>query len=468
MKIQASLVRFSLLLFPAFPAAPQAAIPTDVATVAAFETNGKNRMNQPVWFGEVPGKQGCFLVAEHHTGSIFLLSPAAGGYSKQAFLTVAVSANNEQGLLSLAFHPDFAANRKYYVHYCAASGERRLVVEEREMDATLLKDSGKPPRIVIEVPQPAGLAIHNGGVFTFGPDGMAYMSIGEGGQSANAQSRSELLGNILRLKVDPVAVPNGYQVPDDNPFVGQAGVKPEVWAFGLRNPWRMSWDMEGRELWVGDVGQSAWEEVDMVRKGDNLGWNIMEGTHCNNCNADGYAKPIKDIGRADANCIIGGVVFRGDPASAFYGTYLFADHITKYLFALTQANRVTTDFAKVGTLPAQPLSFGRDAMGNVYVSLGNGEIHRLVHSELKPRTGPVRLSPAASRAAWVGSLEKRNGGYAWNTRGETLRNWELLAVDGAKAASGGPSEGVFRVPPGIYFARVRTDAGAHALTLYLD
>ena len=397
------------------------AIPTGVATEPAFESAGKNKFSMPVWLGEIPGKPGNWLVAEKNSGRAFLLSPAGAGYAKQLFLHVDTRTEVEQGLLSIAFHPDFAKNRKYYVHYCAPDGARRLIVEEREMDASLLKDSGKPPRTVIEVPQVEGKSIHNGGLLAFGPDGMAYLSVGEGGDGANGQSRSDLLGNVLRIKIDPEDTAGGYRVPPDNPFVGQGGIRPEIWAYGFRNPWRMAWDMVGQQLWVGDVGQSAWEEIDLVRKGDNMGWSLMEGSHCNGCNTAAFAAPIKELGRAQASCIIGGMVFRGDSTSAFYGTYVFADHITKNLMALTQKDRVATDFAVIGTAPDQPLCFAADAVGNLYLSLGSGEIHRLVHAELKPRSGTLA----------VAGIRGRNAG--------PLRKGDWFFLDGSRSMTAPPT-----------------------------
>lgn len=439
-----------------------------------FGTNGGNGFSMPVWFGEIPGKQKTFLVAEKNSGNIYVLAPAGAGYSKQLLLNIKVRTEVEQGLLSLAFHPDFLHNRKYYVHHNAQAAPRRLLVEEYEMDATFLKDSGKPPRTIIEIAQPEGKFIHNGGNFTFGPDGMAYFSVGTGGDEGNGQGRAELLGDILRLQIDPAKPDVPYTVPADNPFVGQAGVKPEVWAYGFRNPWRMSWDMEGNELYQGEVGQSTWEEVNVVRKGNNMGWNIMEGAHCNNCNTNGYTLPVKELDRGLANCIIGGMVFRGDKTSAFYGTYIFADHIVRSLFALIQKDQTLTEFAKIGTLPAQPLSFARDALGNLYVSMTNGEIHQLVHPELKANTIPLAVSPPIAAIADGKNLRdyfaKRDGGYALAAGNKDVLDWELTALNGSRVDLGAASAPgtVFRVRPGLYLVRLRTASGPKGGVLYLD
>lgn len=455
--VGASIALFSTQVLPA--------IPTGVTTRAVFETSGKNRFNQPIWLGEIPGKPGNFLVAEHHTGNVYTLSPAAQGYAKTFFLKVSVNSSNEQGLLSLAFHPDFIRNHKYYVHYSSPSGARHLAVEEREVSPDLLRDAGKAPRTIIEVPQVEGKLIHNGGNFTFGPDGMAYMSIGDGGESANAQNRSELLGNILRLEIDPADVAAGYKVPKDNPFVAVAGVRPEVWAYGLRNPWRMSWDMEAGDLWIGDVGQSAWEEIDIIRKGENMGWNLMEGTHGNGQGA--LARPVKDLGRDIANCIVGGVVFRGDKTSAFYGTYLFADHILSNIFGLTQTDRAATDFQQIGKAPAQPMSLSRDLQGNIYLALGNGEIHQLTHTELRPNTSPTRESAPSDSHRKETSLRslfrRQGGGYVLDPGAKQIDRWEVLTLDGKVAALG--SAGAFHSPrilPGLYLVRMVT--GSEFLT----
>ncbi len=454
----------ALVMLSGFSASAGAAIPTGVTTAAVFETNGKNGFSMPVWFGEIPGQLKSFLVAEKNSGNIFALFPAGGGYTKQLLLNIKVRTEVEQGLLSLAFHPDFLHNRKYYVHHSAQDGARRLIVEEYEMDASFLKDSGKPPRTILEIPQPEGKSIHNGGNFTFGPDGMAYLSVGTGGDESNGQGRAELLGDILRLKIDPSNPAVPYTVPADNPFVGLDGIKPEVWAYGFRNPWRMSWDMEGNELYQGEVGQSTWEEVNVVRKGDNMGWNIMEGAHCNNCNTTTFTLPVKELDRSLANCIIGGMVFRGDKSSAFYGTYIFADHILKNLFALTQNNRTLTGFAQIGTLNSQPLAFARDALGNMYVSMTSGQIHQLLHAELKANATPTGLTPRTAGADTRNlrdGFRKQDGAYTWTSAAGDVQGWELLGLDGSRMAQGGPSAAapLFRVHPGLYLIRLRTASG---------
>jgi glucose/arabinose dehydrogenase len=360
------------------------ALQGDPAFTPAFGTDKGNAFRFPVWFGEIPGKSEAYLVLERGTGDedahAWVLSKEGEGYVRKTFLTVPVqttsSPSDERGLLGWAFHPRYRENRKYYVYYfrkrpapIAGSSEARdsTVIEERLADSTLLGDAGAPPRRVFAVEQP--YPNHNGGNIAFGPrDGRLYVGTGDGGSGGdphgNGQNVHTWLGKVLRIDVDDSAA------------------RPEVWAYGLRNPWRWSFDSLTGDLWAGDVGQNTHEEIDRISRGDNLGWNRMEGDACfappQGCDTAGLKLPEATLDRREAECITGGYVYRGDTASSYYGAYLFGDFATRNFFALPPGHKTGDPAVKLGRLPDQPSSFGVDARGRLYlVGYSTGIIYRV-------------------------------------------------------------------------------------------
>jgi len=290
----------------------------------------------------------------------------------------------EQGLLGIATHPAFPTDSRIFVNYTDGAGDTVV--------ASLQIDPNDPNRInpdshrkLLSIDQPHGN--HNGGAVLFGPDGYLYVFTGDGGSGGdpqgNGQSREALLGKVLRLDIDAAAGDVGYVVPVDNPFVGGDG-RDEIWHLGLRNPWRASFDRASGDLWIGDVGQGAWEEVDVARAaigGLNFGWNTMEGAHCFNaadCNRDGLTLPVSEYGR-DLGCtVIGGYVYRGSRFPALAGAYLFADYCSGRIFAI---DATTTDLAtpvEVGSGGGSISAFGEDADGELYVLTLDGGVSRLV------------------------------------------------------------------------------------------
>jgi glucose/arabinose dehydrogenase len=239
---------------------------------------------------------------------------------------------NEEGLLSMAFHPKFAENGQFFLYYTASSPRRSELTR-----FTVDRASGKPDvrsaKVLLEIPQP--YSNHNGGTALFGPDGMLYLSIGDGGAANDphnhGQNPSTLLGTVIRIDVDRAEGDKPYAVPSDNPFVGNAKAAPEVWAYGLRNVWRMSFDRATGKLYGGDVGQNAWEEIDIIQRGGNYGWNVREGRHAfapARAGAFGtdYIEPIAEYGHGDGVSVTGGFVYRGARFPGLFGAYLYADY----------------------------------------------------------------------------------------------------------------------------------------------
>ncbi len=294
--------------------------------------------------------------------------------------------SNEQGLLGLAFSPDAS---KLYVDYTNKNGDTR-VDEYAVSTAGAVAVASR--RQVLAQPQPE--VNHNGGQLGFGPDGMLYIGLGDGGAAGdqgpghvaggNGQSLGTLLGKILRIDPTPSAG-KAYTIPPDNPFVGTAGARPEIWAYGLRNPWRFSWDTKTGDLWIGDVGQDMWEEVDLATKasgagrGVNYGWNVWEGTHrYRGGDAPGAVMPVFDYSHDGGNCAVtGGFVYRGTKIPALRGGYLFADYCGGTLRALAaQDGKVVQDRVLPVHVPSVN-SFGEDASGELYVMSDAGDVFRV-------------------------------------------------------------------------------------------
>jgi putative heme-binding domain-containing protein len=356
-----------------------------------------------VWFGQVPGRKDFFLVV-HQTGRIWLLEKEGTNTIKTLFadLTQDVfSKRGPNGLLGLAFHPKLGQNRKYYLkHQVFEEGRICTVVVERVMSAGLRSDSGQPSRRLwkaISTTQD-----HSGGCIAFGPDGFLYIGMGDTGPQEDPQGHgqdlSTQLGKMLRIDVDHTSPGREYAIPGDNPFRGIAGACPEIWAYGFREPWRFSFDSTTGDLWVGDVGQDRVEEVGIVRRGENHGWNVYEGFEpfSNRYRKEGsnYIAPVFAYHRKYGNSITGGYVYRGDKDSPFYGVYVCGDYTSHRIFGIKQKDRQLQVVRQIGAAPQGIASFGEDEAGNLYVVGYEGMIYKLDFSHAVFEAGPGVASEA--------------------------------------------------------------------------
>jgi putative heme-binding domain-containing protein len=352
--------------------------------------SNENRFERPCWFGQIPGEPDAFLVCEHQTGRVWRLSTgaAAGGEAKALWGDFGreVRRGDATGLLGLAFHPRFRANRKYYIQHQLIVGGRIVArISEKRAAADLRRDSGEPSRTIIEIP--CSTDVHSGGGIEFGPDGFLYIGMGDTGPQGDPQGHGQdlgtLLGKMLRVDVDHEENGTAYAIPADNPFRSRGGARPEIWAYGFREPWRFSFDSRTRDLWVGDVGQDRIEEVAVVRPGENHGWNVYEGfdLFSTRYRSEGATcvPPVFAYNRRLGNSITGGYVYRtGNTADArFDGVYVCGDFTSKRVWGLKQSDRKLTSIWQLCTAPQSVASFGRDEAGTLYLVGYEGTIYKL-------------------------------------------------------------------------------------------
>ena len=287
--------------------------------------------------------------------------------------------NNEEGLLGLALDPLFSRNRFLYLCYSASDPRRNVYARYTWNLETKSIDPGSR-RIFLTVPQPYGN--HNGGMIAFGPDGFFYISLGDGGSAGDpgrrAQNRRVLLGKILRIDLATLKEGKRYRIPRDNPFAGHGEYRGEIWAYGLRNVWRFSFDRKTGDLWAGDVGQNKWEEIDLIVKGGNYGWDIREGRHPFRGRTDGktFIDPVVEHGRREAMSITGGYVYRGKEVPLAFGHYIYGDYVTGKLWSLQWKKGKIHSHVAFQTLP-QIVSFAEDTRGELYLLSFDGRIYKL-------------------------------------------------------------------------------------------
>ena len=330
------------------------------------------------------------------SGRLFVIEQAGrirlvkdGTLVERPFLDISarIASGGERGLLGLSFHPDYPTDPRFFVDYTDRDGN--TVVSQFTVDGSE-PDLGDPGSevVLMHIAQP--FANHNGGAVVFWPDGMLYIATGDGGSGGDPQGNGQrldtYLGKILRIDVDVApGSSTAYQVPADNPFTTTAGAKPEIWSYGLRNPWRIRFDGETGDLWIGDVGQNAWEEIDVARagqKGLDYGWNIMEATHCfdpsSGCDPTGLTLPVAEYDHSLGCAVIGGVVVRDPTQGSLNGGYLFGDACSDNLWLMDPAGDQLRQAALVATMGRTLSSIGESEDGSVYAtSLGSGELLRI-------------------------------------------------------------------------------------------
>ncbi len=360
-------------------------------------------LNSPVFVAAAPGDDASRIFIVTQFGKIRIVQD--GVLLTNAFLDInsKLRFTGEQGLLGLAFHPNYQQNGYFYVNYTDNTGGdtviERYQVDPNDPNVALPASAFK----LIEIDQP--FTNHNGGWIQFGPDGYLYVAMGDGGDAGDpgnrAQNGQELLGKILRLDVDNPAGGLNYGIPPSNPFVNDPNVRDEIWALGTRNPWRCDFDNLTGDLWIADVGQNLWEEVDFEPAGNggrNYGWRIMEGNHCFNpssgCNQTGLVIPIQEYshGGAPFRCsITGGVVYRGRNMADMHGRYFYADYCSGQAWSLRYVNGTVTDFTE-HTVELDPpgsatlssiIAFGEDAEGEMFICSQGGAIYKVVPSGLR-------------------------------------------------------------------------------------
>lgn len=299
--------------------------------------------------------------------------------SRKKLIDLKVQARSELGLLGLAFHPKFADNARVFINYNPKAGKTRTRVQAFTLD----KDKLVPGQVILEVDQP--YSNHDAGQLAFGPDGMLYIGLGDGGARADpkghGQNRGTLLGAMLRVDVDNKDPGKNYAIPKDNPFLADKRARPELWAIGIRNPWRYTFTLGG-DMVIADVGQDLYEEVHVVKAGDNLGWNTMEGFHCfppkSTCDSTRFTAPVFEYGRDLGQSITGGEIWTSDRIPALKGTYLVGDFVSGRLWGLKLKGRERASSTILGKWSVLISTFGKNASGEVFLAdFGAGVIYGL-------------------------------------------------------------------------------------------
>lgn len=353
------------------------------STLALQEVTGN--LDAPVFLTAPPGDLDRLFVVEKD-GVIRIIRDDTILTTPFLDITAKTTKGSEQGLLGLAFHPDYASNGLFFVSYTAPGGGNagHSVIARYQMSANP-DVAGTAESVVLTVDQP--FSNHNGGMIVFGPDGLLYFGLGDGGDGGDpletGQDRADLLGSMLRLDINSPT----YSIPAGNPYVGHATFREEIWNYGLRNPWRFSFDRQTGDLYIGDVGQGSREEVNAVASGagggQNFGWDDMEGTNCyedSNCDSNPALRPVLDYGHGSGCAVTGGYVYRGAAIPAVQGMYFYSDYCTGFVRSFRFTGTGITESFEWGDLRRSGgvTSFGEDGRGELYIMTESGRLFRFV------------------------------------------------------------------------------------------
>jgi len=371
---------------------PSASVETSFAAsgVRLSESQVTGGLVSPVFVTGAGTGDGRLYVVEQG-GTVRVVEPD-GSLRAEPFLDVSdrISSGGERGLLGLAFHPRYASNGRLFVDYTDRDGNT-VVGELQRSAGDPLRADPATERVLLRIEQP--YANHNGGMVAFGPDGYLYVGMGDGGSGGDPENRAQdptkLLGKILRIDVDRTGDGAPYAIPSDNPYADGAGGRPEIWALGVRNPWRFSFDRAAGDLWIGDVGQGAWEEVDRSTqatgggRGANFGWRLMEGFTCydpaEGCPTAGLTLPVAVYGHDVGCAVTGGYVYRGTGSPTLAGGYLFGDYCSGRIWALDAAGPARQDPVLLLEGGLSISSFGEGDNGELYITdISKGALYRLV------------------------------------------------------------------------------------------
>lgn len=356
-------------------------IPPVTLSYQAVEAFPKLSFNSPIDFTHANDGSNRLFVTEQR-GVIQVFENNATTETKSVFLDIVgrVSSGGEMGLLGLAFHPDFKNNGFFFVNYTRNSPRRQTVISRFKANAQTADPSSETILLTFDQPY----TNHNGGQIAFGADGFLYIATGDGGSGGDpqnyAQNRASLLGKILRIDVNSTTKGN-YGIPKDNPYTANTqGFSEEIYAYGLRNPWRFSFDSVTKDLWTGDVGQNKFEEIDVITKGGNYGWKVKEANDCysGDCSRTDLIAPVWSyVNGAEGRSVTGGIVYRGKKFADLVGKYFCGDYVSSKIWALTYDGKTVTKsdmIANVGSISA----FGQDANGELYMlNHGNGKVYTL-------------------------------------------------------------------------------------------
>ncbi|MBN1293034.1 MAG: PQQ-dependent sugar dehydrogenase [Candidatus Latescibacteria bacterium] len=330
------------------------------------------------------GSNRLFVVEQ--SGIIYVFDNNQNVVEAEIFMDIRDRVNdsgNEEGLLGLAFHPDYPTNGYFYVDYTATNPRRTVIARYTVSTENADKANVDSEHVILEIAQP--YSNHNGGQLAFGPDMYLYIAMGDGGSGGdpqgNGQNLQTLLGAILRIDVDKPDEGKQYGIPEDNPFAGNtSGYREEIYAYGLRNPWRFSFDPMTGRLWTADVGQNEIEEVDITEPGKNYGWNVMEGTRCYNpsanCDSNGLELPVWEYDHSLGQSITGGYVYRGSNVSELAGAYIYADYVSGRIWSLRYDGINPPVNEEILDTELFIASFGVDADNELYICAFNGKIYR--------------------------------------------------------------------------------------------